>query len=212
MRNITIPAAPNLPLPGKEFSTQYHDQLNNVLRLYFNRLSTPLQGLFGAQGGRLLFTPHGAFARNTSLTTTVNTPTRIDLPDTAYMEGVVTVPGLGVQTMRSGIYNYQYSIQFKNTDTGDHTAYIWLRKNGADFAASTSAFTVPGKHGALDGYTIGAANFYVELLEGEYVDLWWATDSATVSLDAIPEQVTPYPRPLSPAVVATLSFVSAAPE
>ena len=31
-------AAPNLPLSPKEFSPQYQEQLNNVLRLYFNQL------------------------------------------------------------------------------------------------------------------------------------------------------------------------------
>lgn len=31
-------AAPNLPLATPEYSQQYIDQLNNVLRLYFNRL------------------------------------------------------------------------------------------------------------------------------------------------------------------------------
>ena len=31
-------AAPNLPLAPKEYDAQYVDQLNNVLRLYFNRL------------------------------------------------------------------------------------------------------------------------------------------------------------------------------
>ena len=31
-------AAPNLPLAPREYDAQYIDQLNNVLRLYFNRL------------------------------------------------------------------------------------------------------------------------------------------------------------------------------
>ena len=35
-------AAPNLPLATPEYSQQYADQLNNVLRLYFNRLDAIL--------------------------------------------------------------------------------------------------------------------------------------------------------------------------
>ena len=31
-------ASPSLPLSTREYSPQYQDQLNNVLRLYFNRL------------------------------------------------------------------------------------------------------------------------------------------------------------------------------
>ena len=38
-------AAPNLPLAPIEYSRQYGDQLNNVLRLYFNRLDAILAQL-----------------------------------------------------------------------------------------------------------------------------------------------------------------------
>ena len=38
-------AAPNLPLAPIEYSRQYQDQLNNVLRLYFNRLDAILDQL-----------------------------------------------------------------------------------------------------------------------------------------------------------------------
>lgn len=45
---MTTVAAPNLPLATKEYSSQYIDQLNNVLRLYFNQLSNA-QGLVDTQ-------------------------------------------------------------------------------------------------------------------------------------------------------------------
>ena len=38
-------AAPNLPLATEEYSRAYTDQLNNVLRLYFNRLDAILDQL-----------------------------------------------------------------------------------------------------------------------------------------------------------------------
>jgi len=36
----TVPAVPNLPLAGRAFSQQYLNDLNNVLRLYFNQLNS----------------------------------------------------------------------------------------------------------------------------------------------------------------------------
>ena len=36
--NLDRPAAPNLPLAPQQYDPRYHEQLNNVLRLYFNRL------------------------------------------------------------------------------------------------------------------------------------------------------------------------------
>lgn len=38
LRNTT---PPNLPLAPDEYTRQYQDQLNNVLRLYFNLLAAP---------------------------------------------------------------------------------------------------------------------------------------------------------------------------
>lgn len=38
-------ASPNLPLATPEYSRQYQDQLNNVLRLYFNRVDAILDQL-----------------------------------------------------------------------------------------------------------------------------------------------------------------------
>jgi hypothetical protein len=35
-------AAPNLPLAPPEYERQYQDQLNNILRLYFNRIDAIL--------------------------------------------------------------------------------------------------------------------------------------------------------------------------
>lgn len=39
------PVAPNLPLAPMEYERQYVDQLNNVLRLYFNRIDTTFNQL-----------------------------------------------------------------------------------------------------------------------------------------------------------------------
>jgi hypothetical protein len=39
------PIAPNLPLAPLDYERQYQDQLNNVLRLYFNRIDTTFNQL-----------------------------------------------------------------------------------------------------------------------------------------------------------------------
>ena len=43
--DINQVAAPNLPLSPLEYDRQYTDQLNNVLRLYFNRVDAILNQL-----------------------------------------------------------------------------------------------------------------------------------------------------------------------
>ena len=45
VENVTVPAPPNLPLAPGQYESRYHEQFNNVLRLYFNRLDALLRGL-----------------------------------------------------------------------------------------------------------------------------------------------------------------------
>jgi hypothetical protein len=42
MAAIQIFASPALPLSPEEFNRQYQDQLNNILRLYFNQIQATL--------------------------------------------------------------------------------------------------------------------------------------------------------------------------
>jgi hypothetical protein len=45
MAAIQIFASPALPLSPDEFNRQYQDQLNNILRLYFNQVQSTLSQL-----------------------------------------------------------------------------------------------------------------------------------------------------------------------
>ena len=43
IEDATVPAPPNLPLAPRDYESRYHEQFNNVLRLYFNRLDAILR-------------------------------------------------------------------------------------------------------------------------------------------------------------------------
>ena len=123
----------------------------------------------------------------------------------------------GIGVAQAGIYNYQFSVQFANTDSQIHAAWIWLRVNGVDVAGTGSRFDVPNKHGSSDGYLIAACNFYVQLAADDTVEMWAAVSQAYnpvtptdgVYMEAYPVQTTPFAMPSIPSVVATLTFVSA---
>lgn len=212
VKSVLNPPPPNLPLGTEKYERRYIDQLNNVLRLYFNQLSNALATLFGVRGGKTLDFPYGSFQNNATITLgAVDTPTLVPMLVTGYANGMYAVVGDGIHVQQAAIYNYQFSIQFRNTDTQIHDAFVWLRKNGTDIVDTMSAFSVTNKHGGVDGYLIGAANFYIDLADGDYVEMWWAASSTQVDMYSLPAISSPYVRPLSPAVVATLSFVSALP-
>lgn len=63
---IKNPAVPNLPLAPVGYERAYQDQLNNVLRLYFNQLNNLNSVLIGSTGGAFLQFPNGAFYQDGS--------------------------------------------------------------------------------------------------------------------------------------------------
>jgi hypothetical protein len=201
-------APPALPLARGDYERTYQDQLNNVLRLYFRQLASTLNSLVGSTGGRFLQTPYAAIQRTTAKTFTANTATQITFDQNDYLNGCTNDGTDGITVEYNGLYNYQFSVQLKNTDSQAHTAWIWLRKNTTNVLGAASQVSVPSKHGSTDGHVIVAANFYVNLVAGDYVALYAAVDNVLVSMKAYPVQTSPFSMPAIPSVVATLSFVS----
>jgi hypothetical protein len=107
----------------------------------------------------------------------------------------------------SGLYNVQFSAQFVNIDSSIHDIDIWFRKNGTDIANSNSRYSVPNRHGSVDGHLIAALNFFIALEKNDYVQIMWSTDSTDVSLQSLPAGTSPT-RPAIPSMIATLSYLS----
>lgn len=213
---LNIPAAPNLPLAPEAYGRPYIDQLNNVQRLFYNRLVDNMQQLLGNAGARFLSFPYAAIQRTTDLLFTANTPTLVTCDQNDFMNFTNNNGTDGIVVEYSGIYNYQFSVQFSNTDSQIHTAWIWLRVNGVDVPGTGSKFDVPNRHGSSDGYLIAVANFYVQLQAGQHVDLYAAVSQAYsptlpsdgIYMEAYPAVTSPFAHPSIPSAVATLTFVS----
>jgi hypothetical protein len=204
---LRAPKAPNLPLAPGEYNNQYHEQLNNVLRLYFNQLDNFNQLFATNTGGGLLQFPHGAFSSDQDQTTTVNTATLMTLNTTDFSNGV-TISSSKITVTVPGTYNLQFSAQFQNTDTAFQDVYIWLRQNGVDIPGSTGFVSVPNRHAGTNGHSIIGWNYYVQMQVDDYVEIFWSVPNAAVSIQHLPASGTPV-KPSTQSVVATLSFVSA---
>lgn len=117
--------------------------------------------------------------------------------------GVSISSGTNITVAYAGIYNLQFSLQFINTDTQIHNAQVWLRINGVDVAQSNSDFSIPNKHGSVNGALIGALNLVVSLSAGDYVQLVWNPDSTSVSLAALAAGTSPT-SPATPSAIFTI--------
>lgn len=221
-KNITrlvTPVAPRLLGAPVEYEPRYFEQYSNALRLYFNGVDTTFSALLGSPktgtvlhpGGSYLNFPYAAVQRTTDKTFTVNTATLITFDTTDFINDCQNDTTNGIYVNNAGIYNYQFSVQWRNTNTQIHSGWIWLRQNGTDLGGTASKFDVPNSHGGVDGFTIGAANFYVQMNAGDYIEMWAAVDNVSISMDHTAAQTTPFAMPYIPSVVVTLSFVSSIP-
>lgn len=205
-------AAPNLPLATPQYDPQYIDQLNNVLRLYFNRLDALLGQLNASSGGAGIRLPYGAFSSDQDQTTTANTATLMTLNTTDFANGV-SINSSKITVTNPGIYNLQFSTQFQNTDNQIQDISIWLKQNGTDIPGSTGFISIPARKSASAGeeaHEIIGWNYYLSMNANDYVQLYWSTTLASVTIQAYSTSTGPV-RPSTQSVVATLSFVSALP-
>jgi len=152
--------------------------------------------------------PYGAFQslvdQTIASTTTANAMT---LDTTDYTNGVYLSNSSRMNVRNAGIYNFQWSGQFENTDSADHNVYVWLRKNGTNVVASNGLVAVPSKHGAVDGHTIAGWNFFIELAVNDYIELYWSADSTAVSLQFYAAGSSPT-KPSTASLITTMQYVA----
>jgi len=207
-------ASPNLPLAPIDYDSRYQEQLNNVLRLYFNRLDAILEQLkigSGSIDGSGLRLPYGAFSDFTSQTTTANTATLMALSVTDFSNDVFLDTNSKITVTNAGIYNLQFSVQAQNLDNAPEDLFIWLKQNGTDIVGSTGLVGMPARKSAgVPYHDIKGWNYFLSMNANDYVQIYWSVPNPLVTIEQYPASGTPT-KPSTASVVATLSFVSALP-
>ena len=173
-------------------------------------------------GGAYLSLPHIAASDSSNQYAGGNNTPTLVLWDTAESISGFTLNVDGSATCNvSGIYKITYSLQFVNNATAaEHTAYVWLKTDGTLVPRSTTAFTIP-KAGSADSYVCGYSEVVFQILAGEEIRLYWATDLAAtaggtkgVYIYTQAAQTVPpasYARPSIPSAVGSITFVSRLP-
>lgn len=124
-----------------------------------------------------------------------------DVVDTIVLnnDSEITVPN-------TGIYDLQFSAQFRNTDNATHEVVIWFKVNGDDLPNSATKVTVPARKSSnIFGYAVAAWNIFLNLNSGDYVEIYWIKSSAEISMehDAIAET-----HPAIPSVIVSIQQVA----
>jgi hypothetical protein len=221
MTRLTNPRSPALPLAQTEFSPQYTNRYSNILRLYFNQLDAAWQGVLGTNGSQYLQTPHiAASANSDQYATGDDTPTLVAWDAVESISGFTLDPGGYAIADQDGVYKIDYSLQIANTDNASHDVFVWLQTNGDLVPGSSSRFTIPARKSAgVFGFIVAYSSIEFEIAKDDEIRLWWATEKAYnpigpvngVYMEALPAQVSPYPRPSNPSAIGSINFISRLP-
>lgn len=220
MSEITLRGSktPNLPLGGPEYTSQYQEQLNNILRLYFNQLDNITNSVLAPRGGKFFDFPYIAAQDNSDQYALGNdTPTIVAWNQLDYGNGFTLNPGSTATAQQSGVYKIDYSLQFTNTANAQHDVTVWLRVNNVDVPGSASKFTLQARKSAgVPSYLVAYSSIVFELTAGQNVGLWWATDLAYnpvgpvngIRMEYEAAQTVPYPHPTVPSAVGSITFLA----
>jgi len=152
---------------------------------------------------------YGAFADYTTQTAaSINTGYAMTFNTTDLSNGIV----IGSSTSRilfthAGTYNVQWSGQFENTDSSDADVRVWFRINGVDVVGSTGFFTVPARHGSVNGTHLIGWNFILKLFANDYVELYWSTTSTTAGIKTYAAGTSPV-SPSTASLILTAQQIS----
>ena len=208
-QQISTPAQPNLGTPAPAYDQGFFGTSFGGLNVYFAKLTAIFSALFGQRGGKYINAPYGAFQDGTDQTA-ANTTTAyaITFDTTDFSNGVTLSDSSRLNVAQAGIYNLQFSIQFKNTTNDTQDVDVWFRKNGTNIDKSNSRFGLAPRKAAGDpSHIIGALNFFVNLAANDYVQIMWRPSDVGVSIEHYAASSSPT-RPSIPSVITTLSFVS----
>ena len=199
---------PRLPDPPREYTAGYLSTLLNVLRLYFNRLSSVLQNVLGPNGGQYIDRPNGLFFNTAPQTFALTNTAYPVLFPTTYLSNAVKV-NAGTESRIyvdvGGVYNFQYSGQLISTNSSAKTAYLWIVRNGDPVGYSTHAYTLTGS----DEYLEVNWNFNIDMQKGDYLELEIAVTNTAMRLDAVAATA---PHPGIPSSVMAVNFVAPLPD
>ena len=201
-KNLRPPQQPRLLGAPADYDPNYANQLNNVLRLYFNQLENAFAALLDSSGGAYLRNPYGAFSSDQDQTATANTATLMTLNTTDF-SNQVSITSSKITVQNAGIYNLQFSAQFQNTDTAFQDVYIWLKQNGVDISGSTGFVSIPNRHAGTDGHTIVGWNYFLSMAASDYVEIYWSIPNTAVSIQHLAASGSPN-KPSTQSVVCIL--------
>ena len=208
------PQPPRLPDHPPAYSSGVMMTVNNVLRLYFNRLSNLLGALVGPNGGVYIQNPHAMLMSDEDQTN----PSITGANQLSFNQPIIT-QGIRVENTdeiwfdEPGQYLVTFTLQVTNRGTAAAEFEVWAAYNGTNYPLSNTRFDIPARKSAtVWAHIVPAITgiFTVTNPDTEYLTIKWWADSTDVYLEHYAAGTSPT-RPEIPSVIMTINFVSRLP-
>ena len=142
-----------------------------------------------ATDGQILVRPtipmgldYGSFTDTTDQTpAAADTAYAVTLNTTEISRGVTVASGSQITVSQAGFYSAEASFQITSSNASGSNVYFWLAKNGTDVDDTTRAFTIK----ANGDTKVVTVTYQISLAASDYVELMWAADTTSMTLDAI---------------------------
>lgn len=150
---------------------------------------------------------YGAFSSTADQTGSITAGTAMTFSGTDVADGVTLANNTQLVVPVDGVYDLQFSTQFRNIENSQQDVTVWFRVNGIDVPNSATQMTIPARKSAgIYGYMVAAWNIFLEMNANDYAEIIWLPTIATVTAESLPASVSPA-YPAIPSVIATMNQV-----
>jgi hypothetical protein len=198
---------PALPLGPEQYNRPYQDQLNNVHRLFYNRLTNAFNAILGTNGGKYIDCPNGLFFNTADQTFALANTAYPIVYNQTYLNNAVAIQSGStsrIEVTVGGIYNFQYTGQLESTNSSSKDFFVWIRRDGVDIGYSTRAYSISGS----GTYRPVSYSFDIDVQAGQYIELMVSASDTSLNLGAS-SAVSPHPG--IPSSVMTVNFIAPLP-
>lgn len=145
---------------------------------------------------------YGSFSSNVDQFAAVaNTAYGVTYNSTEFSKGIsIGSPTSRIVVSKSGVYNFQFSLQLDKSSASVGNVYVWARINGTDVPNSATKIAVQGPTAEV----VAAWNFVLALNQNDYFELMWSTDSTDCHISHEPAAA---PVPAIPSVLLSVTEI-----
>ena len=194
---------PALPLATNDYNRAASDEYNNILRIFFNRLSSTVNNLLDPtnNGGKFIHFPRAEFYSTADQSAgSINTGVAVTFNVTSWSSSITLSNNSRINVTNSGTYFFDVTLQVENNNSSDTAVTVWQQKNGATIAYSGRRFDIIGS----DDDVI-SLSFAYKLAAGDYIETYWATSNTSLNLHT---ETASSPHPGIPAAALSVAFQS----